>query len=106
MLKYEEVDRPSFTELSKLVLKSTENTLESPKGAGEKRNSTTLPQRSIHENRKMSKAFSAGLVKDGIGAGKNSTDLRLPENRLDRAKITTSDVAPSQLEDSEANLMT
>jgi serine/threonine protein kinase len=32
MLKYEEIDRPSFTELSKLVLTSTENTLESPKG--------------------------------------------------------------------------
>ena len=42
-LKFEEADRPSFTELSKLVLTSTENTLESPKGAGEKRNSKTLP---------------------------------------------------------------
>ncbi len=44
MLKFEEADRPSFTELSKLVLTSTENTLESPKGpaaapAGDKRNS-------------------------------------------------------------------
>jgi len=29
MLKFEETDRPSFTELSKLVLTSTENTLES-----------------------------------------------------------------------------
>lgn len=31
MLKYEEVERPSFVELAKLVLTSTENTLESPK---------------------------------------------------------------------------
>jgi hypothetical protein len=31
MLKFEESERPSFTELSKLVLTSTENTLESPK---------------------------------------------------------------------------
>ena len=30
MLKFEEADRPSFTELSKLVLTSTDNTLESP----------------------------------------------------------------------------
>ena len=32
MLKFDEAQRPSFTELSKLVLTSTENTIESPKG--------------------------------------------------------------------------
>lgn len=32
MLKFDESQRPSFTELSKLVLTSTENTIESPKG--------------------------------------------------------------------------
>lgn len=31
MLKFEEADRPSFIELAKLVLTSTENTIESPK---------------------------------------------------------------------------
>lgn len=31
MLKFEEVERPSFIELAKLVLTSTENTIESPK---------------------------------------------------------------------------
>ncbi len=31
MLKFEESDRPSFIELAKLVLTSTENTIESPK---------------------------------------------------------------------------
>ena len=31
MLKFEETDRPSFVELAKLVLTSTENTIESPK---------------------------------------------------------------------------
>jgi hypothetical protein len=31
MLKFEEGDRPSFIELAKLVLTSTENTIESPK---------------------------------------------------------------------------
>ena len=34
MLKFEEKDRPSFVELAKLVLTSTENSLESPKGDG------------------------------------------------------------------------
>ena len=35
MLKFEEADRPSFVELAKLVLTSTENSLDSPKnGAG------------------------------------------------------------------------
>ena len=33
MLKFEEAERPSFVELAKLVLTSTENSLESPKGA-------------------------------------------------------------------------
>lgn len=32
MLKFEETERPSFVELAKLVLTSTENTIESPKG--------------------------------------------------------------------------
>lgn len=31
MLKFEEPDRPSFIELAKLVLTSTENTIDSPK---------------------------------------------------------------------------
>jgi len=43
MLKFEESERPSFTELSKLVLTSTENTLESPKN-GEQ---STQPKKSI-----------------------------------------------------------
>ena len=34
MLKFDEGERPSFIELGKLVLTSTENTLESPKGDG------------------------------------------------------------------------
>ena len=32
MLKFEEAERPSFIELAKLVLTSTENTIDSPKG--------------------------------------------------------------------------
>ena len=32
MLKFEEHERPSFVELAKLVLTSTENSLDSPKG--------------------------------------------------------------------------
>lgn len=34
MLKFDEPERPSFVELAKLVLTSTENTLESPKNGG------------------------------------------------------------------------
>ena len=34
MLKFDEAERPSFVELAKLVLTSTENSLDSPKGAG------------------------------------------------------------------------
>ena len=32
MLKFDEGERPSFVELAKLVLTSTENSLDSPKG--------------------------------------------------------------------------
>jgi hypothetical protein len=34
MLKFDEPDRPSFIELAKLVLTSTENSIESPKATG------------------------------------------------------------------------
>ena len=34
MLKFEEAERPSFVELAKLVLTSTENSLDSPKAGG------------------------------------------------------------------------
>ena len=34
MLKFEEADRPSFTELSKLVLTSTDNTIETTNNVG------------------------------------------------------------------------
>jgi hypothetical protein len=37
MLKFDELERPSFVELGKLVLTSTENTIESPKGEGTNR---------------------------------------------------------------------
>lgn len=43
MLKFEEVDRPSFIELSKLVLTSTENTIESPVGANSGGRKKSLP---------------------------------------------------------------
>lgn len=52
MLKFEECDRPSFIELAKLVLTSTENTIDSPKvgkqpigGSG----STAAIQKSIEQ---------------------------------------------------------
>jgi hypothetical protein len=51
MLKYEEQERPSFVELAKLVLTSTENTLESPKGGAKKDKVTN--------NKTVSKAFSS-----------------------------------------------
>jgi serine/threonine protein kinase len=41
MLKFEEADRPSFIELAKLVLTSTENTIDSPKGPLSHKNGTS-----------------------------------------------------------------
>ena len=56
MLKFEESERPSFVELAKLVLTSTENTIESPKGgAGVK----GPDGKKIGGNKSVSKAFSS-----------------------------------------------
>ena len=54
MLKYEEAERPSFVELAKLVLTSTENTIESPKGGGSKKEGKQMVG-----NKSVSKAFSS-----------------------------------------------
>lgn len=64
MLKFEESDRPSFIELAKLVLTSTENTIDSPKagkqpigGSG----SSAAIQKSIeqsNQNKRVNKTFS------------------------------------------------
>lgn len=63
MLKFEESERPSFIELAKLVLTSTENTIDSPKakqavgGSG----SQAAIQKSIeanNQNKRVNKTFS------------------------------------------------
>ena len=56
MLKFEESERPSFVELAKLVLTSTENTLESPKN-GDK-------PKKVANNKSVSKAFSSQSLRD------------------------------------------
>ena len=68
MLKFEEKDRPSFVELAKLVLTSTENSLDSPKGDGIAGKKMSKPNnlagnasqsKSIEiNNKKVSKTFS------------------------------------------------
>jgi len=59
MLKYEETERPSFVELAKLVLTSTENTIESPKnGLGKDGKKQVVGSKSV------SKAFSSQSLKD------------------------------------------
>ena len=53
MLKYEETERPSFVELAKLVLTSTENTIESPKNG-----LTKDGKKQVVGSKSVSKAFS------------------------------------------------
>ena len=72
MLKFEEKDRPSFVELAKLVLTSTENSLESPKVDGGVKKPAKMvggaAAAQLHQqkeqsielaNKKVSKTFSA-----------------------------------------------
>ena len=71
MLKFDEQDRPSFIELAKLVLTSTENSIDSPKtggvpnkiqhvvGANKEQNQKSIEQQNM--NRKVNKgAFNSG----------------------------------------------
>ena len=81
MLKFEETERPSFVELAKLVLTSTENTLESPKGGATKvvngkkmvdtGNKTLVgnasQSKSMDLNKKVSKTFSMQNFKENDG---------------------------------------
>lgn len=62
MLKFEENERPSFVELAKLVLTSTENTIESPKN-GIKSKDGSKPG----GNKSVSKVFSSQSLKDKDG---------------------------------------
>ena len=57
MLKFEESERPSFMELAKLVLTSTENTIESPKN-GAKGDAKKFGSKTV------SKVFSQNNLKD------------------------------------------
>jgi serine/threonine protein kinase len=79
MLKFEEADRPSFVELSKLVLTSTENTIDSPKpgratGASHK-SLAGGPQTASHSknlvinDKKVSKTFSMQNFKENLDGG-------------------------------------
>ena len=65
MLKFEETERPSFVELAKLVLTSTENTIESPKE--QKTKNEHGKKKENVGNKSVSKAFSQQSLKDKDG---------------------------------------
>jgi len=64
MLKFEECDRPSFIELSKLVLTSTENTIETPNANKSTQQKAQPAQKVPIEAKKVAKTFSTGGPKD------------------------------------------
>lgn len=122
MLKYDEHLRPSFTELSKLVLTSTENTIESPKGphkrdkkteqAAIKLNESSLSQ---EKGKKVNKVNSMReLIKDASSkrqmhplVGGSMTDTNGMSSKILHRKPTDMSIQPSRaIEDSQANLMT
>jgi len=82
-LKFDEGERPSFIELGKLVLTSTENTIESPKGEGSNR--VTGGQRkssmggSLHKpdtgRKGVSKTFSMQKLKDSAAEDVRSAKI-------------------------------
>ena len=74
MLKFEESERPSFVELAKLVLTSTENSIDSPKnaGAGKKPIPTGKP----------------GAKSSGGGPDKKESKQQLPNPSMPSANYT------------------
>ena len=56
MIKFEEAERPSFVELAKLVLTSSDNSIDSPK------NQPKGPKKEVIGNKQISSAFSSGTL--------------------------------------------
>ena len=122
MLKFEEQDRPSFVELAKLVLTSTENSLDSPKGAaatvGGKRMSNKglannpaveRKNQSIElQNKKVSKTFSMQNFGEGGAAGEDGAPAQssahvgsLEKAQLGRKQLDSKSMISQPAEDSQ-----
>ena len=72
MLKFDESERPSFTELSKLVLTSTENSIESPKAGNQKKQAAANSISKLEgQQPRVNKAYS---VKDLRGKDREDSD--------------------------------
>ena len=86
MLKFDEQERPSFIELAKLVLTSTENTIDSPKGGIHKHSSHGVGAKSQEQIQKkgVNKAFSNQNLKENNNAlniDQSSTNLILHKEK-------------------------
>mmetsp|Transcript_12506 Transcript_12506/g.12274 ORF Transcript_12506/g.12274 Transcript_12506/m.12274 type:complete len:180 (-) Transcript_12506:752-1291(-) len=104
MLKFEENDRPSFIELAKLVLTSTENTIESPKG-GKAAGATPgniLEKKVSEQQKKVNKTFSSQNFKENVIIGNLNQESNTVSNHAE-VKITGK---KGQMEESQQNLMT
>ena len=64
MLKFEQAERPSFVELAKLVLTSTENTIESPKNKIGKDGTAKVKQVLNPSATKLKRTFKRGKRKE------------------------------------------
>ena len=75
MLKFDEAERPSFVELAKLVLTSTENSLDSPKGANNGPAGASMGKR-------MSQA--KGMGTGAAAAAAKSTSIELQNKKVSK----------------------
>ena len=73
MLKFDEAERPSFVELAKLVLTSTENSIDSPKEGGGNRPTTAGVKKS-----QQAKGMGAGAA----AAAANNISLENQSRKL------------------------
>lgn len=109
MLRFSESERPSFTELAKLVLTSTENTIESPKTGGQsaKQKQATLQTGKTAglDSLKVNKVYS---MKNFGNNEAFSISEKPASSKLQRKGTDHSMQQPTSqpMEDSQANLMT
>ena len=77
MLKFDEAERPSFVELAKLVLTSTENSLDSPKGPA-----TGPAGATVGMGKRMSQA--KGMGTGAAAAAAKSTSIELQNKKVSK----------------------
>lgn len=109
MLKFDESERPSFIELGKLVLTSTENTIDSPKAGMSHKPSNQSASIAKHGPHQKQQVFSQQNLTDAAEmVAEDHTALKKngKESRNSAVKVELSTGGLKEQQDSSMNLKT